>query len=73
MDSERSYKADIYWVIMFVSNGNCLNQGIYVQIPLDHITTVTVRNILHLRGDRLRQIGRRGEVVKNKEESTKNI
>lgn len=70
--SESSYKAGIYWVIMFESNGNCLNQRIYVQIPLDHIIAVTIMDILHLRGDRLGQIGWRREVVKNKEESTKN-
>lgn len=56
---------------MLESNGNCLNQRIYVQMSLDRITTVTFTNILHLREDRLGRIGMWGEVVKKNEESTK--
>lgn len=49
---------------MLESNSNCLNQRIYVQILLDHTTTVTIMSISCLRKDRLRQIGRWLKAIK---------
>lgn len=57
---------------MLESNDNCLIERIYAQMSLDHISTVTIMSILHLRGVKLRQIGKRGELVKSNKKITKN-
>lgn len=55
--SEGLYKTDVHGVIMLECNDNYLNQSIYVWLSLDHRTTAIITCILHLRGNRLRQVG----------------